>query len=226
MSKSREKIQQLGFWDAEVSKPNHDAVCLWAYENADSIFRTVCPEIFDRAWLSNEVDLEYNIHQQSVGDQASAFMDANPRPNPHVFKKTLEYVLKSYTGYQERTERIVGYADLLIQTEVPRIVPKYKAVATKFGDRVFDGFQLIWSRERGAPCILVEAKSVLPTVGELMRQIQLYRTAFGGKFVVVSPDDDYAKILTEQGVTFVKYVNSDDGPAQSIVRGTLPDEAA
>jgi hypothetical protein len=54
--------------------------------------------------------------------------------------------------------------------------------------------------------LLVEAKSVLPTVGELMRQIQLYRTAFGGKIVVVSPDDSYSNILSEQGVTFVKYI--------------------
>jgi hypothetical protein len=45
----------------------------------------------------------------------------------------------------------------------------------------------------------------MPTVGELMRQINLYRTAFGGKFVVVSPDDSRADILKEQGVTFVKY---------------------
>jgi len=205
MAKSREKIQQLGFWDTEVSKPDHDAVCLWAYENADSIFRTVCPERFDQPWLKDEVHFDYDNKDQSAIDLARAFTKANPRPNPRVFKKTLEYVLKSYTGYQDKMERIVGYADLLIETELPGVGPRYKAATTWGADDIFDGFGLTWSRDREAPCILVEAKSVLPTVGELMRQIQLYRTAFRGKFVVVSPDDSYAQILAEQGVTFVQY---------------------
>jgi len=203
MAKSREKIQQLGFWDAEVSKPDHDAVCLWAYENADLIFRIVCPERFDQPWLKDEVNFNYVNNDQTAIDLARAFTNANPRPNPRVFKKTLEYVLKSYTGYQDKMERIVGYADLLIETERPVVTPKYKAATIRGADDIFDGFELTWSSGRETPCILVEAKSVLPTVGELMRQIQLYRTAFRGKFVVVSPDDSYAKILAEQDVTFI-----------------------
>jgi len=204
MAKSREKIQQLGFWDAEVSKPDHDAVCLWAYENADSIFRTVCPERFDQPWLNDEVHLGHGYNDQSIIELARAFTNANPRPNPRVVKKTLEYVLKSYTGYQDKMERIVGYADLLIETQCPRVEAIYKKANSwdEFG--ILDGFELTWSSDR-VPRILVEAKSVLPTVGELMRQIQLYRTAFRGNFIVVSPDDSYAQILAEQGVTFIQY---------------------
>jgi hypothetical protein len=202
MAKSREKIQQLGFWDAEVSNPNHDAICLWAYENADSIFRKTCPDRFNHAWLKEEVRLDCVKNDQSAIGLARVFTNANPRPDPRVFQRTLEYVLKS----QDRMERIVGYADLLIETEIPRVDPRYKAAVTRGGDHVFDGFKLVWSRDcKAAPRILVEAKSALPTVGELMRQIQLYRTAFSGKFVVVSPDDSYARILAEQDVTFVKY---------------------
>jgi len=37
MAKSREKIQQLGLWDPEVSAPDHDAVCFWADEHAEMI---------------------------------------------------------------------------------------------------------------------------------------------------------------------------------------------
>ena len=116
MAKSREKIQQIGFWDAEVSKPDHDAVCLWAYENADLIFRACYPKIFDHTWLTNEASSQ-GVEGQSTIDQIKVFANANPRPNPRAFKKTLEYVLKSYTGYQDKMERIVGFADLLIETE-------------------------------------------------------------------------------------------------------------
>ncbi len=89
---------------------------------------------------------------------------------------------------------------------------EYAAAAIRGADDEFDCFELGWCRRLEwarpyveAPRILVEAKSVMPTVGELMRQIQLYRTAFSGKFVVVSPDESYAQILAEQGVTFIKY---------------------
>jgi hypothetical protein len=204
MAKSREKIQQIGLWDPEVSNPDHDSVCLWAYENADSIFRTVCSDRFDQPWLKNEIHFDEANKGQSANELAKTFMKDNSRPNPRVSRKTLEYVLKSYTGYRNDIERIVGYADLLITTELPRVVPKYKVTTTRGSHDIFDGFQLAWSSD-DAPCILVEAKSVLPTVGELMRQIQLYRTAFRGKIVVVSPDDKHSQILIEQGVGFIKY---------------------
>jgi hypothetical protein len=203
MAKSREKIQQLGFWDPEVTTPDHDTVCLWAYENADMLFHVSYPDRFNHPWLNEEVHLPNN--EESTTALAKKFTCANPRPNPRVFKRTLEFVLHTHTGYQNKLERIVGYADLLIETEVPVVCARYKAAETRGGEDVFDGFEIGWSRSREAPHILVEAKSILPTVGELMRQIQLYRTAFKGKIIVVSPDDRYKDILTEQGVTFVKF---------------------
>ena len=205
MAKSREKIQQLGFWDPQVTTPDHDTVCLWAYENADAIFRTVCPDRFDHPWLKDEVYLGHDKDDEGAIALARAFTSENPRPNPRVVKRTLECVLSSFTGYKDRMERIVGYADLIIHTELPYVSPRYKAATTTGGDDVLDGFHIAWSRGHEAPVILVEAKSVLPTVGELMRQIQLYRTAFNGHIVVVSPDDKYQSILAEQGVTFVKF---------------------
>lgn len=199
MAKSREKVQQLGFWDAEVSKPDHDTVMLWAYDNAEMIVRTVCPDRFDQPWLKDEVLHTYGWDNDRFVQLAREYTNANPRPNPRICQKTIEYVLKNFTGYQDRIERIVGYADLFIETELPAVVVSD------------DNTQVIqvWTKDLGrgqrAPRILVEAKSVMPTVGELMRQIQLYRTAFGGKIVVVSPDDQYANLLAEQGVTFIKF---------------------
>lgn len=186
-----------------MATPDHDAVCLWAYDNSELIFRESCPDIFDHPWLWDEV--LFHDNEDSAIALAKGFRDSNPRPNPRVTKRTLEFVLRAHTGYKNKIERIIGYADLLIETEIPCIYPQYKA-ADKWGEEdVFAGFTLGWLRDKKAPLILVEAKSILPTIGELMRQIQLYRTAFNGKIVVVSPDDKYAKILKEQGVTFVKY---------------------
>lgn len=205
MAKSREKVQQLGFWDTEVTKPDHDTVCLWAYNNTEVIFRAACPKEFDRQWDINEILLGHE-DLESRAKIADEFKKSNPRPNPRITKKSIEYVLRSYTGYQDKIERIIGFADLLFETEYPKISVRYKENG-KFGcDDIFDGFEIVWSRNRWeSPNILVEAKSILPTVGELMRQIQLYRTAFHGCIVVVSPDEKYKEILSEQGVAFVKY---------------------
>lgn len=51
---------------------------------------------------------------------------------------------------------------------------------------------------------IVEVKSVLPTLGELMRQLNLYRQAYPN-VVLMAPDERYAELLKEQGVLFMKY---------------------
>jgi hypothetical protein len=204
MAKSREKTQQIGFWDSEVSKADHDTVCIWAYENADAILRATYPEIFDVSWRKDEIDLDFATMDQDEVNKAREFAKSVPRPNPQITKKTIEFVLKSYTGYHEKYERIVGYADLVIETKCPSITPVYKSVPMEAGRAVLHSHSISWGRREGVS-ILVEAKSVLPTIGELMRQINLYRTAFIGRFVVVAPDDKYAEILTDQGVKFIQY---------------------
>lgn len=205
MARTRDKIQQQGFWDVEVSNPDHDTVCMWAYENAEAIFRAAYPDLFDRDW--NQNDLQHiSMESTEMRELAAAFLRNTARPNPRITKRSWEYVLKSYTGRNNDLERIVGYADLLIETAVPHIAKAYAKASTRYGDDVFVGFELGWkSDDWGVPRILVEAKSKLPTRGELMRQIQLYRTAFRGRIVVVSPDDNYAQLLAEQDITFVWY---------------------
>jgi hypothetical protein len=205
MAKSREKIQQIGFWDDQVSNPNHDAVCIWAYENTDLILKAVYPERFDIAWRKDEIDFHGISQDAKTVTFCREFLDANPRPNPKVTKKTIEYVLKSHTGYRESLERIVGYADLTIEVHFPSVSAKFKPSAQYSSERILEGFEMIWGKHKDAPGILVEVKSVLPTLGELLRQINLYRTAFYGKFVVIAPDDKYAEILVEQDVTFIQY---------------------
>jgi len=205
MAKSRDKIQQLGFWDTEVSSPDHDAVCMWAYENAEKLLKATHPEEFDRRWSAKEISIQRAHINKAWVEEADHFATQNPRPNPRIFRKELEFVLKSFTGHDRQFERIVGYADLLVCASLPFIIGSYR-----YNERTGDaeelmGLEIAWnSSQRDAPCILVEAKAKLPTIGELMRQIQLYRTAFPGRIVVVSPDDSYSMILREQNVKFVK----------------------
>lgn len=51
-----------------------------------------------------------------------------------------------------------------------------------------------------------EVKSKIPSVGELIRQIHLYREYLPGKsFMIVSPDDRFKSVLESQKIGFIKY---------------------
>lgn len=191
MAKSREQVQQLGFWDTEVSETPHDKIQIWAYENADYIFREVCPDLFEGGWREGDVIRRGFDGSLTVGPRAKQFAEQNQRPLPRVWKKEIEPVLKRRSGYQDRNEQLVGYADLIFRTQTP--------IVTIIDDN--DTIGIGW--EHG-PSLLLEVKSKMPTLGELMRQLQLYRTGFNGKLIVVSPDDRYASILAEQEIHFIK----------------------
>lgn len=191
MAKSREQVQQLGFWDTEVSETPHDKIQIWAYENADYIFREVCPDLFERGWRTGDLPRISSYNAQSIWEAAKVFAEQNPRPLPRVWRKDIEPVLKRRTGYQDRNEQLVGYADLIFHTHTPILT-------------LLDGNDTIGIEWEHGPSLLLEVKSKMPTLGELMRQLQLYRTGFNGKLIVVSPDDRYASILAEQEIHFIK----------------------
>lgn len=218
MAKSREKTQQLGFWDPEVSTPVHDEIVLWAYRNADQILKAVCGEDYERPWDWVDFGHRYlpsfyinGAEAQKEKAAAEAFMKDNPRPRPQVVGKTLEMVLKTRTGHKQNFEKIVGYADLVLEVEFPFLCEV--TAGDEVGKYTFVEIEVStggrgcckWPHPSHTPSILVEAKSAIPSLGELIRQLNLYREAFTGPIVVVSPDARHAEILEEQGVVFVLF---------------------
>lgn len=61
------------------------------------------------------------------------------------------------------------------------------------------GFIDIYSR---AFAIAVEVKAAIPSVGDLVRQIQFYRQYWDKRWIVVSPDDRFQKVLGDHGILF------------------------
>lgn len=90
--------------------------------------------MFDRSWSDQEIGAGSVKSDQQAIDLAREFASISPRASTRIVKRTLEYVLRSHTGYQEKLERIVGYADLLIETEVPIITARYVARHTRGAD--------------------------------------------------------------------------------------------
>ncbi len=192
MAKLREKTQQIGFWDSEVSSSDHDQIQVWTLQNIDKVLRLAIPGEFDRDWGPREVSYSSDGVSEDKWQEIKAKAIAeHPRPNPKANKVEIEYTLVKRHGHNGQLEQIVGYADLMVHIGIPGL--------SAHDDEPFE----VWFG--GKDRVLVEVKSKLPTLGELMRQINLYRQAHHGKVVVVSPDDSYAEVLVTQGVLFLKY---------------------
>ena len=197
MARAREKLPQIGFWDSEVALPKHDDICQWVYHNADKVLRAIHPEHFDRDWIREDFSDATGVSTTELGKE---FLEKNPRPNPKVAKREIEPVLRSYSGHNNNYERIVGYGDVLLTYFLPKVANIYDPNILINRDAVI-GYQVSGYRYQ----LMVEVKSALPTLGELMRQLNLYSTAFREKQAVVSPDDQFADILREQGYGFMLY---------------------
>ncbi len=204
MAKSRDKVQQEGFWDEEVKKPEHDKVVMWADDNADLVLRTAFPEHYGRAWKAEDIEWSVSAgHQALAAATVEAFLKDTPRPDPIIKRTTWEQVVRDADSGARRYPRSLGFADLVIEA-------LQATVFVSSPERVDPGqpgavdIQLGRTRLGGRDGILVEAKSVLPSRGELIRQLRHYATVFRGPMVVVSPDNSYAKLLRAQGFRFVQ----------------------
>ena len=68
--------------------------------------------------------------------------------------------------------------------------------------------------------ICFEVKTSIPSIGELIRQINMYKSYIDSTiaFFVVVPSDEHAKILSSQGIGLVKY------PEGRIMQAGYPDK--
>ena len=133
MARAREKTPQIGFWDAEVSEVNHDQIQIWVHNNIERVLRVAIPDGFDRGW--KEEDSSYScepgrgISMEELREARHRAINEIPRPDPKAGQIDLEHALIRCHGYADRSQQIVGYADLLVLIEFP--------VLTAFGDEPF-----------------------------------------------------------------------------------------
>lgn len=58
----------------------------------------------------------------------------------------------------------------------------------------------------------IEVKTKIDSIGDLLRQINFYRTYGTCSWIVVSPDDRFADVLRSQSIHFFKYRNPNELP--------------
>lgn len=199
----REAIQlkQQGYWDDEVRLPSHDRICTWAAENSLDIASAIYPHQFGRGWRPEDVDVTHAWATQRERDRFkfdSQRICERPRPSP---KTRIRWEVALYA---EHDKRQLGFADLTIDVMLPRITAEW-APDSRGPNDVYMRSVITWASEVWTPSILVEAKSQMPTMGELMRQLNHYRQGFSGPLVVIAPDDSLSSLLSDQDVRFFRY---------------------
>lgn len=202
----RQKIQQLGFWDPEVAKPLHDDITKWAYVRAEALARAYVA--YRAKWFEekfdSDVDPDWPVAR--VADARAKYPVLGEPPIKYAVRirgREWEAVLRErdpeyHPRQLPRNQRLLGYADLLVHFSLQQL-----GVAERQGGPSGRDHAEWYVREREFR-LIVEVKTILPTIGELMRQINLYREAYS-HVVLVAPDDGYAELLGEQGVLFVRY---------------------
>ncbi|HSY20169.1 MAG TPA: hypothetical protein VK815_17625 [Candidatus Acidoferrales bacterium] len=103
---------------------------------------------------------------------------------------------------------IVGYADIVfsIREAYPYVSPLPTTPSGKFDSYVNLAEHLKWKTHWYDPRkVAFDAKSAIPSLGELIRQLNTYRTYCTWPFFVVSPDSRFASEIAEEGFGFIKY---------------------
>jgi len=192
MARARDKTAQIGLWDSEVALPKHDDMCMWVFDHAEDVLRALRPQLFRPNWLDREFD------SRASPEVIAEFRASTPRTPPFIAQRELEAALvpRNEPGRGGGGWRApVGYGDVLLTYTAPCPSPDYGS------SDVIQRFDVYPEKLQ----LLIEVKTVLPTLGELMRQLNLYATAFRGLQAVVAPDDRYADILREHGFGFLLY---------------------
>lgn len=198
MSKVRAQTiqQRFGFKDDDLKSPKHDQLMLDLTAAADDLVS----EIVKPEWSDKDIK---NAKEHGV----------ELPPFPAISDISCEWEVPIVSrGY--KSKYIVGFADLVIACCIPRLEVWESSQRGGGWEREF-GFKP-YIRE-----IYFEVKSTIPSLGELVRQINMYReyTPHYGQgdlgkeifrqWAIVSPDGRFANQIAKLGFTFVKYDEPD-----------------
>ena len=128
-----------------------------------------------------------------------------PKPSLTIIKRKWEYTIMS-------GEYIVGFVDMRVQytTPVLSVEPPFEneKIYQYMHDekiKIYPDWKVIDAPSWRESDILFEVKTAIPSLGELIRQINMYRAYSKSKFYVVSTDDKFMSQLLAQNIGFVKY---------------------
>jgi hypothetical protein len=129
-------------------------------------------------------------------------------PIPHFDLSTQLEVPIKRQRYQ--TTDIIGYADVVYRIEHTSLssdeLPTYNGELLVHPPKVAGLLAgLRWLQPLYSRTIAFDAKTTIPSLGELIRQLQTYRTYCDWPFYIVSLETRFAEAIAEEGFGFMQY---------------------
>lgn len=221
--------QRFGFADPELTTPKHDDLCSWVETNALEIARSFIPEYYtsESKWSRKEI---------TDAQRGFLKIPASRADTVRVESIIWEPLLKNGRGYEvgfidmnitaQVSEVTLDAYSRRSDPEVqgPPFVNKdnrhrFLDYVSRYGFPEASSFRsppgCQWPRPpeyiaRLMSCsyvLWIECKSTINSLGELFRQLALYRSCIRdpgeNTIVVVSPDDRHADRIRRQGYGFV-----------------------
>jgi len=214
-SNARQKID--GFtrqmFDVEVDKPGHDQV-LTAFFQDDAAHERIFSELHQIEPLrpANEYE-SFKVFDSNVGvwRKRVTFADAckltGKKPpkwkslSPYrPVSKQLECLL-NYTSDEGRASRLMGFIDVAIRYDI--LQPPHVELGREYR----------WVVERKKVLALVEVKGEWPSAGNLIRQLNLYRSCWPRSFsdfterrhLVLGPNDEHNELVNQHGYDLLTF---------------------
>jgi hypothetical protein len=223
--------QKFGFTDADLKSPNHDIIMMWLNENIEDITKKISnwsdewkPEMIKEvrdegiSFLQNKISELERRKSETESDLARLSDDANAsNPMRHLYSERLE-------GYEQEIPKLY-----LLRSELDNISPKppfsvnVKWEQTVMSNKFIIGFidMVVFYPDYGLYfsnnyhinvhgssqeySVCFEVKTSIPSLGELIRQINMYREYVKSPFYIVASDKKFISQLQSQRIGFVHY---------------------
>ena len=185
--KSQTLQQRFGFQDKDLTTPKHDEIMMWLDENIIYILELLGIksdiQMKQQKCVSESVmrSPKHNDLTEKLKDEAKNISICNDLSTLKI-KKTWEYPITS-------NSYIIGFVDLNVKIF--------------FTINEFNGDE--WSSYEDWFTLNFEVKTTIPSLGELFRQINMYREYDKSRFIIVSPDNKFCEQIESQGLKFLKY---------------------
>ncbi len=160
----------------EIEEQNARLVLLKSWKGLGSLPKRNEIKIIEKPW-------EYPVTSQS-SPSVSGYRSGKNIIGFIDLKVTFTFTQLSLTGINFAKREIIGNVDW---TQTERKIPD-------------NGDYLGWNHT-----FFVEVKTKITSLGELFRQIRMYKEFVNGDFVIVCPDDSEKDIIQSQGFKFYKY---------------------
>jgi hypothetical protein len=226
--------QQFGFPDEDLKTSLHDEIVLWLKQNSRVISQRIFDwdVNWDPRLVEAQRKLLTAVVEKCKSDlRAEVEVLANWKRGYQRLEATKE-ILRSFESWEGlgkppparfsvttklevpiirqryRTTDIIGYADIVFSIS-PSVLEAGTVPVDQFGKYRFETNTvggLKWISFFATPAkVALDAKSTIPSLGELIRCLRTYRTYCDWPFYVVSPEARFAEVISDEGFGFIQY---------------------